>query len=68
MKTDDIIEILVAGIETVIYKAYKHEGFICGTSSKHINFEIDNKEYVLGLYEVKDGEHWSEYTGEKERV
>lgn len=60
MKIDDIIVCLSNGIEDTIYKQWKHEGFICGLSSKHINFEIDGKEYVLLISEVKDGEHWSE--------
>lgn len=60
MKIDDIIVCLSNEIEDTIFKQWKHEGFICGLSSEHINFEIDGKEYVLKLYEVKNGEHWSE--------
>ena len=60
MKTDDILESFVSAIEEKIFKEWKHEGFIGGWSSEHINFEIDGKEYVLRIREVKDGEHWSE--------
>ena len=33
---------------------------VLGISSKHINFMVGEKEYVLKIAEVKDGEHWSE--------
>lgn len=58
MKTIDIMECLVNNIEEKIIKEWKHEGFIGGFSSEHINFEIDGKEYVLHIREVKDEEHW----------
>lgn len=60
MKNCDIVEAIIQSIEKKIFEEWKHEGFICGNSSEHINFEIDGKEYVLKLYEVKNGEHWSE--------
>ena len=40
---------------------------IFGCSSNHINFEVDGKEYVLTLHEVKEGEHWSEYAHKVKR-
>lgn len=60
MKEVDIIECLLSQLQTKIGDEWKHEVCILGHSSGHINFEIDNKEYVLGLKEVCDGEHWSE--------
>ena len=60
MKTVDIMEMLTDAIDKKIFGEWKHEGFICGNSSEHINFEIDGKEYVLRIKEVKDGEHWSD--------
>lgn len=33
---------------------------VLGFSNEHINFMIGNKEYVVKIKEVKDGEHWSE--------
>lgn len=65
MKTVDIMEMLTNAIQDTIFEKWKHEGFICGFSSEHINFEIDNKEYVLNIKEVADGHHWSET---KERI
>lgn len=60
MKSVDIMEAFVIAIEEKIYKEWRHEGFICGWTSEHINAEIDGKEYIIRLHEVKDGEHWSE--------
>lgn len=60
MKSVDIMEMLTNAIDKTIFGDWKHEGFIGGFTSEHINFEIDGREYVLKLSEVKDGEHWSE--------
>ena len=60
MKSEHIVEVITNTIEKTIFGEWRHEGFICGNSSEHINFEVDGKEYVLSLHEVKDGEHWSE--------
>lgn len=67
MKTVDILEVFVAAIEERIGKEWRHECFILGWSSEHINFEIDGKEYVLKMREIKDGCHWS-MGGEKEWI
>lgn len=63
MKQADIMEAFVNAIEEKIFKEWKHEGFICGWSSEHINFEVDDKEYVLRIDEVQEGEHWCEKLG-----
>lgn len=60
MKAADIMEAFVISIEEKIFKEWRHEGFLGGWSSEHINVEIDGKEYIIRLHEVKDGEHWSE--------
>lgn len=60
MKSCDIMEAVVMAIEETIYKAWRHEGFLGGWSSEHVNFEVDGKEYVLKLHEVVEGEHWFE--------
>lgn len=60
MKTVDIMECFVSAIEEKIIKEWRHEGFIGGWNSEQINFEIDGKEYILRIIEVKDGEHWCE--------
>ena len=63
MRECDIMEAIVMAIEKTIFKEWRHEGFIDGWSSIHANFEIDGREYVLKLQEVKEGEHWSEDGG-----
>lgn len=60
MKNVDIMEVVTGAIDDIIINGWKHEGFIGGFTSEHINFEVDGKEYVLILKEVQDGEHWSE--------
>lgn len=60
MKAVDIMEMLTNAIDKTIFGEWKHEGFIGGFTSEHIDFEIDGKEYILRISEVKDGEHWSE--------
>lgn len=47
MKTVDIMEMLTNDIDKIIFGEWKHEGFICGNSSEHINFEIDGRRVCL---------------------
>lgn len=61
MYRSDIIDVVGSIIEKKIGDEWKHEVCILGCSSVHINFEIDNREYVLRLYEVKDGHNFSEF-------
>ena len=65
MKNCDIMEAFVIALEETIIKEWRHEGHNYGWSSEHINFEIDGREYVIKLREIKDGKHWSE-EGEEE--
>lgn len=60
MKSCDIMETFVSAVEETIFKGWRHEGFIGGWTSNAANFVIDDKEYVLKLGVVHDGEHWSE--------
>ena len=60
MKQVDIMESVVNGIEKQIFDEWKHDGFIGGWTSEAINLEIDDKEYVIRLFEVGDGDHYSE--------
>lgn len=60
MKQVDIMEALVNAIEKIIFKEWKHEGFICGFSSEYIDVEIDGKEYVLLIREIGEGENFCE--------
>lgn len=64
MRNGDIMESIATDIEETIFKKWKHEGFIGGCSSSHVNVEIDGKEYVLALHEVEEGQHFSQYLKE----
>lgn len=66
MKSEWIMEAVCNSIHDKILDEWKHEGHVCGLSSEHINFEIDDKEYVLILKEVKEGEHWNGKVGDEE--
>lgn len=63
MLKSDIIDVVASTIEQKIGGEWKHEVGILGCSSIHANIEIDGKEYVIVIHEVKDGHHWSEYIG-----
>lgn len=66
MKQSDIMETIATSIEDKFFKEWKHEGFIGGCSSEHVNFEVDEKEYVLLIREIGDGEHYSEMKVKRE--
>ena len=68
MKNCDIMETFVSSVENVIFKEWRHEGFIGGWSSDCANFEIDGMEYVLKLHEVRNGEHWSDKFKNEESI
>ena len=57
MKTVDIVEAFVTAIEEKIIKEWRYDGYIGGWSSERIDFEIDEKEYVVYITEVKAGDH-----------
>lgn len=61
MLSSDILETVANDIERHIGKEWKHEVDIYGCSCKHLNFAIDNIEYVLVLHKVEDGHNFSEY-------
>lgn len=53
------MEALTSSIDETIFKKWKHEGFVGVFSSEYANFEIDGKEYILRLIEVRNEDHWS---------
>ena len=61
MRNSDIIETCGCLMEEKIGGEWKHEVIMYGMSSRHLNFIIDGKEYVLILYEVKAGENFDKY-------
>ena len=63
MLDSDIIEVCGTTIERKIGGEWRHEVLILGMSSRHVNFDIDGKEYVMVLHEVKEGHNFSEFIG-----
>ena len=53
MKQVDILECFIETMEKKIGDEWKHDVFISGCSSEHINFEIDGIEYVVNIGEVE---------------
>ena len=66
MLKSDIIETIAFDMERHIGGEWKHEIKLYGYSAKHLNFDIDGKEYVLVLHEVEGGHCWVEYVDGKE--
>jgi hypothetical protein len=54
MKLVDITESIVTTIEEVIFKKWKHEGFINQCNSDLINVEIDGREYKISVKELTE--------------
>ena len=65
MLNADILETCGLMIEDKIGKEWKHEVSLLGMSSRHVNFEIDGREYVLVLHEIKEGQCFAEYFEDK---
>lgn len=64
MLNSDITYVISYSIQKLIGADWRHEVALFGESDRHLNFEIDGKEYVLVLHEVKDGHHWYEFLHE----
>lgn len=64
MQKSDIIDGIGEFVVQRYGKEWKHDVGVYGGSSKHLNFVIDGKEYVLVLHEVTDGHCWNEYVME----
>ena len=54
MKLVDITESIVANIEEVIFKKWKHEGFINQFNSDLISVEIDGRDYEISVKEMTE--------------
>lgn len=57
----DIVEAVSDAIERILGGEWKHDVSILGMSKRHLDIEIDKKEYVLVFHEVKEGHYWYEY-------
>ena len=59
-----IMKLLSDTIDSQLVKKEK-TSFIGGWNSEYINFVLNDKEYILTLKEVPEGEHWSEKSKHK---
>lgn len=53
MKQVDIMEAIDSSIANVLFKQWKHEGYMDGWNSEQVVFVVDGKRYILQLKESK---------------
>lgn len=49
MTNVDIMDAIQQGIENVLFKAWRHNGYIESFNSEAVRFQVDGQEYVLRL-------------------
>lgn len=49
MENVDIMDAVQLGIESVLYKQWRHKGYIDGFNSSQVIFVVDSKRYILNL-------------------
>ena len=55
MKKVDIMEAVEKGVESVLFKQWKHDGYMDGWNSEQVAFVVDGKRYVLEIKEAQNG-------------
>jgi hypothetical protein len=53
MEKVDIMDAVQQGIENILFKNWRHKGYIDGFNSTQVAFVVDGKRYVLDLKEVE---------------
>lgn len=51
MNTVDIMDAVQQGVENMLFKAWRHNGYIDGFNSEQVMFIVDGKRYILTLTE-----------------
>jgi hypothetical protein len=51
MEKVDIMDAVQQGIENMLYKAWRHKGYIDGFNTDQVRFVVDGKKYMLELKE-----------------
>jgi len=51
MSDVDIMDAVQLGVESMLFKQWRHEGYIDGFNSSQIRFTVDGKKYILELKE-----------------
>jgi hypothetical protein len=52
MINTDIMDGVTQGIENMLFKNWRHEGYIDGMHSTDVIFVVDGKKYILKLEEM----------------
>lgn len=60
MKQNDIVAVLAKGVEDIIYKAWKHEGYIGVTEMEGFYCDIDGVLYRVDVTLIPEGEEENE--------
>lgn len=67
MKQIDIVNSLAKNVEDVIYKEWKHEGYVGATEREGFYCDIDGTLYRIDIREIPEGKDISDYLIEKGR-
>jgi hypothetical protein len=51
MNEVDIMDAIQHGVENMLFKTWRHQGYIDGFNSSQVAFVVDGKRYVLTLKE-----------------
>jgi len=51
MNAVDIMDAVQQGVENMLFKAWRHSGYIDGFNDEQVMFVVDGKRYVLDLTE-----------------
>lgn len=53
MKQVDIMEAVDSSLQNILFKQWKHEGYMDGWNSQQVAFVVDGKRYILDIKESK---------------
>lgn len=56
MNKADIMDAVQQGVENMLFKAWRHSGYIDGFNGEQVMFVVDGKRYVLTISE-KEADH-----------
>lgn len=66
MKQIDIVNSLAKNVEDVIYKEWKHEGYVGATEREGFYCDIDGTLYRIDIREIPEEKDISDYLIEKQ--
>lgn len=57
MNGADIMDAVQLGVENILFKAWRHTGYIDGFNGEQVMFVVDGKRYLLTLSEKEVVDH-----------